>query len=66
MMTLNEELVYRLSEYERQIVADGLSIITTNRIGSSCEDLIEVLGEMSEKYDGWGLVSVMDYVRNNY
>jgi len=63
MSTMNERLVSDMSEYEREVVADGLSIISGSKVAP--EEVLDVLTDMSDTYGGYGIVAVMEALRNS-
>lgn len=63
MSTMNERLVGSLDPYERVVVADGLSIITGAKVAP--DQILDVLTDMSDTYGGYGLVAVMEALRNS-
>ena len=62
-MRLTKKFIDALSVYELNILAEGLSVLMKKHIDPS--EVEKVLKSLSDQYGGWGLVSVMDYVRNN-
>jgi len=60
---MNERLVSDMSEYEREVVADGLSIISGSKVAP--EEVLDVLTDMSDTYGGYGIVAVMEALRNS-
>ena len=62
-MTENEKLTAEMSDYDKQVVAQGLSEMMKKRINP--DDIADVLDAMSDRYGGYGLISVMSYFINN-
>ena len=62
-MTENDKLVESMSDYDKLVLAEGLAIILKRHVGT--KNLGHELNTMSQMYGGTGLVSVMDYLRNN-
>ena len=61
-MTTNEELVASLSEYDKSIVADGLTKMLQRPIFA--KDILRELNDLTDKWGGSALVAVLDYYRN--
>lgn len=61
----NREMVNGFTDYDCEIVAEGLSIITGSLVTADRDVIIQKLDYMSDRYGGTGLVSVMDYMRVN-
>jgi hypothetical protein len=63
--TENEKLVRSMSLYDRKVVAEGLSSLLKRPIADDADSVLQELSSMSSTYGGYGLISVMDWARNN-
>lgn len=60
--TENEKLINTMSDYDKEVVTAGLSILLKTSVKE--DQLLSVLERLSEKYGGTGLVTVMEVVIN--